>query len=84
MTESEALNQYGELFRHKKNGIYRLEEITTIRRSDYEWKGDRPYVRGQSLASYEHLWPHDRAMYQRPYDEFAELDRFNPIRRLQG
>lgn len=84
LTEKEALNQHGELFRHKKGGIYRLDEITSIRRSDYEWKGERPFVRGQTLASYEHLWPHERGMFQRPYDEFEETDRFAPIVRLHG
>jgi hypothetical protein len=78
--EAEALNQPGELFRHKHGGIYRLLAITSIRNSDLKWKGDRPHVqRGQQLATYEHLWPHPREQYQRPYDEFAEEDRFRRI-----
>lgn len=84
MTEDEALNEPGELYRHKKGGIYRLDTITTLRYPHAEWKGDRPYKRGELLARYEHLWPHGHAMYQRPYAEFSQPERFAKIVRLQG
>ena len=84
-SEAEALNQPGELFRHKKGGIYRLLEITSLRNSDFKWKGNRPHIqRGQTLATYEHLWPHQVETYQRPYDEFAEEDRYRRIIRSES
>lgn len=83
-TEQEALNQSGELYRHKKGGIYKLVEVTTLRDSGTEWKGEKDHKKGETLATYRHLWPHDHAYYQRPHAEFIQPDRFAKIVRLQG
>jgi len=84
MTEADALNEPGELYRHKKGGIYRLRRVTSLRDSKLPWKGDQPYRKSQQLVTYEHLWPHMPSMFQRPYAEFMQPDRFAKIVRLQG
>lgn len=84
LSEAEALQQSGQLFRHKRNGIYRLLEITSMRRRDIIWAGNEDYKKSDMLATYEHLWPHPHQEYQRPYAEFSQPERFARIVRLQG
>lgn len=83
-TEQEALNQPGELYRHKKGGIYRLDYITTLRQQGSTWKGEKVHKPGELLVTYQHLWPHEQGMFQRPHREFAQPDRFARIVHLQG
>lgn len=84
LSEAEALQQPGMLYRHKNGGIYRLLEITSIRNSNLKWKGNRDMRRGEMLMTYEHLWPHKQEKYQRPSEEFSQPDRFAYIVRLKG
>lgn len=84
LTEQEALNQPGELYRHKKGGIYRVDAITTLRNQRAEWKGEEPHKPGALLVTYKHLWPHEQGMFQRPHREFAQPDRFARIVNLKG
>lgn len=94
MTEAEALATPGDVRRHKKGGIYRVLEVTTIRDSRYIWAGNEPYDRREwpsdshavamLLTTYEHLWPHEPAMYQRPFAEFEEAGRFERVVHLHG
>jgi len=84
LTEKEALNEPGDLYRHKKGGIYRREAFTTVRDPKLPWKGQLKYSPGELLVTYEHLWPHDRAFYQRPHREMADQDRFVKIIHLRG
>lgn len=83
-TEQEALNQPGELYRHKKGGIYRIHTITTLRDQTAEWKGESDHKKGELTVVYDHLWPHDHAFYQRPHREFTDTSRFKKIVRMQG
>lgn len=79
LTEAEALAHNGDLYRHKKGGIYRLLQITTIPNYGITWKGDEPYKQGDLLAIYEHLWPYANQEFRRPYAEFSQPERFAKI-----
>lgn len=81
-TEAEALAQNGDLYRHKKGGIYRLLQITTVPNYGITWKGDKAYSPGELLAVYEHLWPHENGEFRRPYSEFSQPERFAKIIRI--
>lgn len=83
-TEQEALNQPGELYRHKNGGIYRLDYVTTLRQQRSAWKGNQPHKKGELLVTYQHLWPYEQGMFQRPHREFAQPDRFARIVNLKG
>lgn len=58
MTEEEALQTKGIIYRHYKGGIYRFITI-----------GKETGV-GADVVIYEHLWPHERGVWVRPYQEF--------------
>jgi hypothetical protein len=92
VTEAEALATPGDVRRHKKGGIYRVLEVTTIRDSRYIWAGNEEYdkprhgrsVKPELLTTYEHLWPYEPAIYQRPFLEFEEAGRFEKVVHLHG
>lgn len=73
-SEEDALNAYGDVYRHYKGGIYRALDIA------------RHTETQELMVVYEHLWPHEHGIFVRPQEMFfGYLDdgkrRFEPIER---
>ena len=73
MTEDEALNLPGQVYRHYKGGIYRV--LFEALHTETE----------EVLVIYEHLWPHEHRHFARPAAMFYGTlengkNRFEPIR----
>jgi hypothetical protein len=58
---------WNKLYLHKKGGIYRVLN-RDVRHAD-----------GGTVVLYEHLWPHERALWVRNQAEFDEPGRFERI-----
>lgn len=57
-----------EVYRHKKGGVYRKL-----------MEGDMAQPEPRPVVIYEHLWPHERAVWIRDKAEFEEPGRFERI-----
>ena len=74
MTEDEALNSGGSLYRHYKGGIYRLMVDATHSETQEE------------MIVYKHVWPHEPRFWVRPADMFFDyvtLPDGQTVRRFQ-